>query len=497
MATTYGGYWNTYYQKPNYNKDTFKQNKVAAPVQKDAPTSFDYSKPRDYSGYEQANKDHVYAAYLKQRFADPTKLATNQKGETAYDLQRQKVEGDVESLRERGQEELKRRLAASGMDNSGLAFKQNRMLAKDLGEYGGQLRSGIAIEELGAQQSQAEKLQEQAFESEESGKERAEAQRQFDTTADIKTAMFKTDTAMKAWQEGNKLAFDAWVEENGINKDDADRFWDTEMKERDIESGLARDLAGQDFADVIAGRAEGRKAKTSFYFTSGQAGSMTEEQLTQLQQDDPDAWYAYRAGQEGKTVEEATSDNEFRNSIRDSLIVNADDEEMVSMLLGIAKANSLDVGNWENYMAGGGEGQKAGGGLAPDDPSYVRRLNSSKTKPLNLGTTNDHGWHFDSPPAVDTDFSYGGKLYHRTSDPIVYNDSGSNSKETEYMMVEDVETGEVFKVNARGLDTAFKNRQAISDSDDEENTPSQPATTSTTTWEDYFDENGNYNGPMG
>jgi hypothetical protein len=452
MATSnYSGYLSNYYKKPSYNRDTYNQTRTAAPTTTAAPTNVNYGGARDYGSYARQNSTGMYGDYLKREYADPTKLATNEKGETAYDMQRQRVTGDVEAERARQQEDLQRKLAASGMQDSGLAFKQNRMLAKDLGEYGGRQKSDIAIEEMSARERQATRLGEQAFSSEEAGKDRAESQRQFDSDQNLRVALQGNANAMRAWTEGNKQAFDTWIEENNINKDDADRFWDTEMGERDIESNLSQALATRDFEDYIAAGAEGRKNKTSYYFTSGQAGSMSEEDIAALQESDPNAYYAYRAGQEGKTVEQAEADNQFRDSIRDSLIVNADDPTMVATLLDIAKRNNLNVGDWESETSGT---PPADGVKVPVDSTvYKARLRSSKplttTATYKTGGGVDNGWYFDNPPTTGEDFSFNGKLYRRTDDAIQRDQSGPNKYETEYIMVEDVETGKVLRLDAK------------------------------------------------
>jgi len=349
MATSpYGGYLSQYYQRPTTQNSYTSTYRRRAPGTSTAPKQFSYGGARSYSQYTPQNTNSMYSSYLKKQYSDPTKLAANEKGETAYDLQRQRVQGDTEAVRSRATEDLERRMAATGAGvDSGVAFKQRRMLNKDIGEAAGRQTSDIAMEEMGARERLAERLGTQAYEAEQAGLERSEAQRQFDSSQDLTAQMKGADLAQSAWKFENEEDFRRWAREQDIADADIERAWQTNENEREREASMSELLAGKDYTDVIASRAEERKTKAEYYHTAGQAGSLGDTELAQLQQSDPSAYMAYMAGKEGKSVDEAVAEAELKVKIQDAIITAMADpnrnKRYINDLVSLAGENGIDI----------------------------------------------------------------------------------------------------------------------------------------------------------
>lgn len=331
MATTsYGGYLaakNQYYQKPTTTPDQFNQKRTSAPTAGYTATTVNYAGPKNYGDYAAKAGNKQMSDYVAKEYEDPLKLATNAKGETAFDLQRQRVAGDVEAERARREEALKGKLAQAGMQNSGLAFKQSRALARDLSAYSGRQMSDIATQELSAQQAKSERLGQQAFQSTESAAERAESQRQFDSDQALTVALQNDKNAMQALQDGNKMEFDIWAKNNDIDKADADRYYTAYRDERAIEASLNELLAGKDIDEMMKRDTESRQAEAAYYTAAGQAGSLKPEELEALRTSNPTAYNYYQAGAQGKTVKDAEASALLReDSIRAALALFTDPE---------------------------------------------------------------------------------------------------------------------------------------------------------------------------
>lgn len=456
MATTYGNYASNYYSAPAYSAPT-SQYRASAPTVQKSPATLQYSGPRQYSQYTQQNTNPMYSSYLQRQYANPNQMPTDSAGNTAYALRRQGVEQETENLRQRAAEDLERRLAAQNMQNSGMAFKQRRQLESDLGKLYGQQASNINIEELGALERQAERLGTQAFTAEQAGLERAEAQRQFDTSSDLQAATTRANLAQEAWKFENEEKFRRWAREQDIAEADIDRAWQAAQNERRYETDLQSRLAGIFATADVEADAEERKAvrdqTVEYYNAAGQAGNLSPEELESLRTSNPVAYYAYKAGESGKTVDETKADADLQFQLRQALITTAgDDPKTRSALINLAQRWGYDVGDW-GIQPGATPGEAPAGGLSTDSYEYQERINGAKPFTPSVeyytGGGKDNGWYFNSLPAKGDDFVFQGRLYTRTDDDTKIDKSGPNTKETEYFMVEDVETGEILRIDAK------------------------------------------------
>lgn len=350
-----------------------------------APTFAKSNTQTGTTNYTPNQVDARYSSFLEKQYSGGGSLPTNEAGQTAYDLQRGMVKSDVEQARTAREDALRRTLANMGLQDSGIALKQGRMLNADLERESGRRMAGIDAEELQAKERQATRLGEQAFSAEQGAlgretqreltyaglslqeKSLFEQARQFDTRQEfeswattqglnqqekdriftaiqndkdrtLKGELTYADLnqrdralAQEATQFADRMEFDAWAKQSDIDQNTADRIWQTVENEKSRENDLnlitqklVASLTTMNYESAVAERTENRKVKAEYYYSLGAAGGMDAEALAKLEANDPTAAMAYKAGQAGQSLQDVQRDIEMQDKYISAFLTSFD-----------------------------------------------------------------------------------------------------------------------------------------------------------------------------
>jgi len=156
-------------------------------------------------------------------------LPKDSQGNTAYDLQRQRVQADAEMERQRRTEAMNRYLGGQGLDDSGIALQQMNQMTQQLGQETQASLSDITQQELGYQQEQMAAEQEHAFAREERVGTQQYEQQQFERDMGLKESFFDLESQGQYQQYQQQL-----------------RAFEETQYQYDIATGLEKQRLGQD-----------------------------------------------------------------------------------------------------------------------------------------------------------------------------------------------------------------------------------------------------------
>ena len=334
---------------------------------------------RDSSGFRPgtvdygANTPNRYSQFLDQYYNEDG-LSRDANGQTAYDISRGQVETGAEAEKTRRSEALKRQLAAMGMSDSGLAFKQNRQMLSDIERQKGDQIMTLTAEELKAKDERSKFLAGLAQTGElhmadltAREQELAETARQFDTRTDFdswaltqglndneRDRIFKAsesykeralkgeltyadlnqrerEIALDAWKFENQQEFDAWAKGLDIDDAQAERIWNAVENEKERESRIDQiiyntmgDIETTGYENFLTQRTEERKAMADYYYNLGASGGEAPAGLEGMQESNPLAYWAYNAGISGMDKERYDEDRDNRETYRSAMITGFD-----------------------------------------------------------------------------------------------------------------------------------------------------------------------------
>ena len=410
-----------------------------------------------------------YSSFLEREYNQTGALPVNEQGQTAYDLQRQGIDQQYERERQLRTAALQRQLAAQGMSDSGLAFKQMQQLNQSIDTAKEQAKRAVGTEELQAVERRQSRLGEQAFNAEQESESREvqreltyanlsqnerqlfENARQFDNKQDFDAyvvannlnqqeadrawkayesqqnrmqtgelhyadlSMDEKKLAQQAYQFDSQMAFDQWATENNLDQKERDRVWQAVENER----GRAQELTIQanslinalktmDYASLIKQNEAMLDNKLNYYAALGAAGTEPEGGIAALQASDPDAYYAYQAAAAGQSVAEINESIKLRNDFIRALITASTDPAGNSAM--IAGIYNVAKGLGLDVYAPGRVLQR---GVTSNQQTENQQTENQQTDgltyggivPVSLGEGKGYTWDINSMPQIGQDFT--------------------------------------------------------------------------------------------
>lgn len=377
--------------------------------------------------------------------------------QTAYDIQRGQIQKDEDRKRAEAQKALKRRLASTGMSQSGgLAEVQSRRLERDLADTAQSRLATADVAQLQEQtaMSEAEKnrgltreqlaqqgaltreqmAQTGALSREQMGLTASESAKGREQQSSMQRAQFEQDLNVL----GQNLGLDreklgvavkqfsdqmAWDKEKTAN----DQSWKTQeaLNDRVFQKDMANlnntlQQGNLSFADQLAQAGEVRKADSEAAFNRGQSGVvLTADEIAKMS---PMARSAYEAGKSGRTYDDYKREQDSAITLRNTLITQAAEEPAVyrRVMNNVAKAISLTGGTvpeeMKPYVAEPAGTSGTGTStiptvpekfedlakLDPTSPAYKQYIDENNIKPITVTYRNRMGKNdeWTSAPSV-------------------------------------------------------------------------------------------------
>ena len=172
-------------------------------------------------------------------------------GQNAYDLQRQQIAAKNEAARKQQQDALKRRMAAQGIQDSGIEEKGVRNTdvaaeqanASEQGQVDvSQLQSVEAAEQAELQREEQEKLQAESIGAQEQmqGTQIASTEKLAGKQIASTETMQEKQLAQSASQFATQQDFNKWAAQQGFNEQDATRAWQSAENTKAQQAGLTQ-----------------------------------------------------------------------------------------------------------------------------------------------------------------------------------------------------------------------------------------------------------------
>lgn len=383
-----------------------------------------------------------------------------QQQKSAYQLQREQVQGQAAQQKEAMQRALKERLSAQGMGTgSGVNEKQQRLLDVESAKNEAQSLAPINVAEASAQEQERQQEQQRQFQSGESALDRQ-------LTRDLEAGRISQQDkqmALQASQFDSEMAFKTWATEQGYKENDINRAWQAnqnanqmEFQEKMSDKTFGQNQAIQsmqnDFAtnrmrlaDQIDDKNKLQQGMMDSAYKQGLAGiELPQDELDKMS----DLEYnAYQQGLAGRTYEDYQSERDAQIQYKNALItkLDPDDPNFQDQLNGIYQDLGLDTGNVNQPVIV----YSKLNGVSKDSPEFKAAL--AKTPEYAVTSHVDGRGFFtpdvgiiDNPPKLGSHIQMNGEIFEVTSD-VQEETSGENYQ---YFWVTNVRTGIREKVSA-------------------------------------------------
>ncbi len=190
------------------------------------------------------------------------------------------------------------------------------------------------------------------------------------------------------------------------------------------------------YEDYLGRQKEDRDRKIEFYTTAGQAGTPMDQD--RMREDDPVAWYAYRAGQQGQSVEDAKAEADRYADYRQALIAGADVTSgyFGQYIVGLAESlEGRELPALRAFVEGEVAEEAAGGKVLPWQGTAYR--------------DEDDNIRFDVVPSIGERITLGGRTVEVISSIATMPGVKTGEADFERFVVRDPVTDENFEVTSR------------------------------------------------